>query len=341
MYRFAPVVVSPVHPANINVNPTAATGAPTTPPASSGSGPPSAIPSSPTNSTGSRSPLADTHIVFPVIIVGIQSIENIFGIGAEHATTPSPAAATTDRQVQEDETTPLLDAQEEHEEGQSDADQPLAEDASRAPWRSRAADAVRRTIRRARGTTTEDGAAQTDGGDGVATTEAPSSRTFAMYVIGAYYPPTHALLTSPPPPTFDALLELADLSNLGNLGAIGLAMGGLGSRAATVSKEQIGKSNLIVVKAKDLVVWTPAEGEKEPEREVKDTAVRDNCIERCLICLEGYEAEDDVRVMSCRHAFHKSCVDTWMETGKNNCPFCRGKGVDTTEQPAAAAATAV
>ena len=158
----------------------------------------------------------------------------------------------------------------------------------------------------------------------------------------AYYPPSHALLNSPPPPTFDALLELADLANLGNLGAIGLAMGGLGSRAATVSKEQITKSKLIVVKAKDLVVWTPKEGEKEPELDTKGTAVRDNCIERvrqnlicgnrlilmllqCLICLDAYEPEDDVRVMSCRHAFHKNCVDTWMETGKNNCPFCRGK----------------
>ena len=111
--------------------------------------------------------------------------------------------------------------------------------------------------------------------------------SYVLISTAAYYPPSHALLNSLPPPTFDALLELADLANLGNLGAIGLAMGGLGSRAATVSKEQITKSKLIVVKAKDLVVWTPKEGEKEPESDTKGTAVRDNCIERVrqnLIC---------------------------------------------------------
>lgn len=29
--------------------------------------------------------------------------------------------------------------------------------------------------------------------------------------------------------------------------------------------------------------------------------------------------------MACRHAFHKDCVDRWLETGKNNCPACRSR----------------
>lgn len=29
--------------------------------------------------------------------------------------------------------------------------------------------------------------------------------------------------------------------------------------------------------------------------------------------------------MTCRHAFHKTCVDKWLETGRNNCPACRSK----------------
>ncbi|KAF8976639.1 hypothetical protein BDQ17DRAFT_1200414, partial [Cyathus striatus] len=44
---------------------------------------------------------------------------------------------------------------------------------------------------------------------------------------------------------------------------------------------------------------------------------------QCLICLDEYESEDEVRVMGCRHAFHRSCVDKWLETGRNNCPACR------------------
>ncbi|TRM61195.1 hypothetical protein BD626DRAFT_538422 [Schizophyllum amplum] len=244
MYRFAPVVVSPVNPANINVNATATTG-PSGPAANTPISPanvaPSSTPSAQANGTAPLPSLADAHVVFPVIIVGIQSIENIFGLGGENAPPPAPPASA-DRQARDDERTPLLDAQEDREE--DDAAESPSDDPSRAPWRSRAADAVRRTIRRARGTTGEGaGDAQTDT-DGARPTEAPSSRTFAMYVIGV------------------------------------------------------------------------------------------------LDCLDSYEAEDEVRVMSCRHAFHKNCVDTWMETGKNNCPFCRGKGVDTNSQPAAAATAA-
>lgn len=44
---------------------------------------------------------------------------------------------------------------------------------------------------------------------------------------------------------------------------------------------------------------------------------------QCLICLDDYEEEDDVRLLSCKHAFHKNCVDHWLKTGRNNCPACR------------------
>lgn len=29
--------------------------------------------------------------------------------------------------------------------------------------------------------------------------------------------------------------------------------------------------------------------------------------------------------MTCRHAFHKDCVDKWLQVGRNNCPACRTK----------------
>lgn len=44
---------------------------------------------------------------------------------------------------------------------------------------------------------------------------------------------------------------------------------------------------------------------------------------QCLICLDEYDPEDEVRLLTCRHGFHKTCVDTWLETGRNNCPACR------------------
>ena len=29
--------------------------------------------------------------------------------------------------------------------------------------------------------------------------------------------------------------------------------------------------------------------------------------------------------MTCKHAFHKECVDKWLQVGRNNCPACRSK----------------
>ena len=49
----------------------------------------------------------------------------------------------------------------------------------------------------------------------------------------------------------------------------------------------------------------------------------DNSFGQCLICLDDYQPEEDIRVMSCRHAFHQTCVDEWLQTGRNNCPACR------------------
>ncbi len=48
-----------------------------------------------------------------------------------------------------------------------------------------------------------------------------------------------------------------------------------------------------------------------------------NMTPQCLVCLEEYSEEEEIRIMRCRHAFHKACVDEWMQKGRNNCPACR------------------
>eukprot|EP00741_Cyanophora_paradoxa_P007575 tig00001155_g7327.t1 len=42
----------------------------------------------------------------------------------------------------------------------------------------------------------------------------------------------------------------------------------------------------------------------------------------CSICLSEYEVGEDVRILPCRHKFHKSCTDSWL-TLKLACPTCR------------------
>ncbi|KAF8133917.1 hypothetical protein EV363DRAFT_1397324 [Boletus edulis] len=114
--------------------------------------------------------------------------------------------------------------------------------------------------------------------------ETPGSRTFLIYVIGGYYPPDHQIITGGNLDSFEALWELAEL-----LGQV---------KPPTVSKEEIEKSGLEIIKASML---------------------------ECLICLDEYNPEDDMRVLTCKHTFHQGCVDRWLETGRNNCPACRTK----------------
>ncbi|KAI0088561.1 hypothetical protein BDY19DRAFT_948303 [Irpex rosettiformis] len=157
-------------------------------------------------------------------------------------------------------------------------------------WGSRAANALRGLrpgARRARANRLSDGT---------------GSRTFLIYVIGGYYPPGHHMVTgSDQLDSYDALWELAEL--LGQ------------AKPPTTTQEDIEKSGLEVIKASQL-----------PQYETTGK-ISSNCTDRCLVCLEDYEDEDDVRILTCRHGFHKQCVDKWMQVGRNNCPACRTKGV--------------
>ncbi|XP_010135964.1 PREDICTED: E3 ubiquitin-protein ligase RNF167-like, partial [Buceros rhinoceros silvestris] len=42
----------------------------------------------------------------------------------------------------------------------------------------------------------------------------------------------------------------------------------------------------------------------------------------CAICLEEYKEGDSLKVLSCSHAFHSACIDTWFHI-QEICPFCR------------------
>mmetsp|Transcript_12902 Transcript_12902/g.22835 ORF Transcript_12902/g.22835 Transcript_12902/m.22835 type:complete len:423 (-) Transcript_12902:11-1279(-) len=43
---------------------------------------------------------------------------------------------------------------------------------------------------------------------------------------------------------------------------------------------------------------------------------------RCSICLCDFEPDDELRTLWCGHAFHRTCVDTWL-AAKDDCPVCR------------------
>ncbi|KAH6761049.1 brassinosteroid-responsive RING-H2 [Perilla frutescens var. hirtella] len=46
--------------------------------------------------------------------------------------------------------------------------------------------------------------------------------------------------------------------------------------------------------------------------------------ENCAVCLYEFGGEDEIRrLTNCRHIFHRSCVDRWMDHDQKTCPLCR------------------
>ncbi|CAL4884699.1 unnamed protein product [Urochloa decumbens] len=44
----------------------------------------------------------------------------------------------------------------------------------------------------------------------------------------------------------------------------------------------------------------------------------------CIVCLETVDASDEVRRLgNCAHAFHRACIDRWIDLGRGTCPLCR------------------
>ncbi|XP_031697018.1 E3 ubiquitin-protein ligase RNF130-like [Anarrhichthys ocellatus] len=42
----------------------------------------------------------------------------------------------------------------------------------------------------------------------------------------------------------------------------------------------------------------------------------------CAVCIEAYQLNDVVRILPCKHVFHKLCVDPWLNE-HCTCPMCK------------------
>ncbi|CAH8831311.1 unnamed protein product [Trichobilharzia szidati] len=44
--------------------------------------------------------------------------------------------------------------------------------------------------------------------------------------------------------------------------------------------------------------------------------------EQCAICIEAFRPLDNIRILPCRHYFHKTCIDPWL-LEQRSCPMCK------------------
>ncbi|GLJ55447.1 hypothetical protein SUGI_1190550 [Cryptomeria japonica] len=52
----------------------------------------------------------------------------------------------------------------------------------------------------------------------------------------------------------------------------------------------------------------------------------------CAVCLCSFEANDEIRELgNCCHAFHRNCLEKWIDLEHKRCPLCRSPLVGETE----------
>jgi len=61
--------------------------------------------------------------------------------------------------------------------------------------------------------------------------------------------------------------------------------------------------------------------EAYPVTLVEEGLVLPNNAESCVICIADFKPGEQIRTLSCKHVFHKPCIDSWLET-HSTCPLC-------------------
>ncbi|CAK7242583.1 MAG: hypothetical protein STHCBS139747_004078 [Sporothrix thermara] len=69
-----------------------------------------------------------------------------------------------------------------------------------------------------------------------------------------------------------------------------------------------------------------------------DSALPPECIgtsgDTCAICIDTLEDDDDVRGLTCGHAFHAVCLDPWLTSRRACCPLCKADYYTPKPRPA-------
>ncbi|KAI9727986.1 MAG: hypothetical protein M1828_005391 [Chrysothrix sp. TS-e1954] len=63
--------------------------------------------------------------------------------------------------------------------------------------------------------------------------------------------------------------------------------------------------------------------EEDPISAAVPTDLLNHPGDACAICIETLEDDDEVRGLTCGHAFHAGCVDPWLTSRRACCPLCK------------------
>ncbi|KAH3688507.1 hypothetical protein WICPIJ_000497 [Wickerhamomyces pijperi] len=149
-----------------------------------------------------------------------------------------------------------------------------------------------------------------------------NARSWVIFIIGNSFSSQHPILTLPTlfadfdsSPTYEQLLRLQEL--LGDVKSVNV-----------VSKDELKKHEDEIYQAHVVNDEDTTTSATLPCGGL--TVSQSN---QCQICLSGYQSSERIRKLtSCGHFFHKDCIDEWLVQGKNSCPLCRAKGIQTMEE---------